>query len=129
MAEDKSFIPNALRPWIEARRRFRLPHGHVQMARELGLNPQKLGKLDNHREEPWKAPLPAFIENLYFKRFGKRKPDHVQSIEEIAAAQRAKKQSKKQAKKGAKSANTAVGTESLPVNSASTEPSRVEAKR
>jgi hypothetical protein len=108
MAEDKSFIPNALRPWIEARRRFRLPHAHVQMARELGLKPQKLGKLDNHHQEPWKAPLPTFIENLYFKRFGKRKPDHIRSIEEIAAAQRAKKQ----AKKGAKSANTAVGAES-----------------
>jgi hypothetical protein len=108
MAEDKTFMPNALRPWIEARRRFRLLHAHVQMARELGLNPQKLGKLDNHRQEPWKAPLPAFIENLYFKRFGKRMPDHVRSIEEIAAAQRAKKQ----ARKGAKSANTAVGAES-----------------
>lgn len=108
MAEDKSFIPNALRPWIEARRRFRLPHAHVQMARELGLNPKKLGKLDNHRQEPWKAPLPAFIEELYFKRFGKRKPDQVRSIEEFAAAQRAKKQ----AKKDAKSANPAVGAES-----------------
>jgi hypothetical protein len=40
--------------------------------------------------------------NLYFKSFGKRKPDHVRSNEEIAAAQRAKKQ----AKKAAKSANT-----------------------
>ena len=108
MAEDKTFIPNALRPWIEARRRFRLPHAHVQMARELGLNPQKLGKLDNHRQELWKAPLPVFIEDLYFKRFGKLKPDHVRSIEEIAAAQRAKKQ----ARKAAKSANTAVGAES-----------------
>src|SRR5688572_222053 len=98
MAEDKSFIPNALRPWIEARRRFRLPDAHIQMARELGMNPKKLGKLDNHRQEPWKAPLPMFIEELYFKRFGKRKPDQVRSIEEIAAAQRAKKLARKEAK-------------------------------
>jgi hypothetical protein len=117
MAEDTTFIPNRLRLWIEARRRFRLPHAHVQMARELGLDPKKLGKLDNHRQEPWKASLPAFIENLYFKRFGKRKPDHVRTIEEIAAAQRAKKQ----VKKSAKSANTAIGTDSLSADSASAE--------
>jgi hypothetical protein len=56
-------------PWIEARRRHRLSERHVQMARELGLNPKKLGKIDNHRQEPWKAPLPEFIEQLYAKRF------------------------------------------------------------
>lgn len=42
------------------------------MARELGLNPKKLGQLDNHGQEPWKAPLAEFIERLYLKRFGKR---------------------------------------------------------
>jgi len=51
------------------------------MARELGLNPKRLGKLDNHRQEPWKVPLPEFIERLYLKRFGKRRPDVVVSIE------------------------------------------------
>ena len=59
------------------------------MARELGMNPRKLGSLDNHRQEPWKAPLPVFIEQLYHKRFGKAQPDRVRSIEdrvqEIAA--------------------------------------------
>ena len=44
------------------------------MARELGLNPRKLGKLSNHRQEPWKAPLPQFIEHLYLKRFGLEQP-------------------------------------------------------
>ena len=38
----------------------------VQMARELGLNPDKLGKIDNHRQEVWKTPLPQFIEDIYF---------------------------------------------------------------
>jgi hypothetical protein len=56
-------------PWVEARCRHRLSDRHVQMARELGLNPKKLGKIDNHRQEPWKAPLPEFIEQLYAKRF------------------------------------------------------------
>jgi hypothetical protein len=60
--------------WAEAGRRHRLSSSRVQMARELGMSPKKLGKLDNHRQEPWKAPLPQFIEDLYFKRFGRRKP-------------------------------------------------------
>jgi hypothetical protein len=41
-----------------------------------------LGKLDNQQQEPWKLPLPEFIEHLYFKRFGKHRPDVVASIEE-----------------------------------------------
>lgn len=45
-------------------KRHRLSDTHVQMARELGLNPDKLGKIDNHRQEPWKAPLPEFIEEI-----------------------------------------------------------------
>ena len=27
----------------------------------------KLGKLDNHEQEPWKMPLRAYIEHLYLK--------------------------------------------------------------
>jgi hypothetical protein len=54
------------------------------MARELGMNPKKLGGLDNHRQEPWKLPLPEFIEHLHSKRFRKRRPDVVVSIEERA---------------------------------------------
>ncbi|MGQ0777647.1 MAG: hypothetical protein ACT4NY_25105 [Pseudonocardiales bacterium] len=67
--------------WIEARRRHRLSTVHVQMARELGLNPRKLSKINNHRQEPWKAPLPVFIEQLYAKRFGRSRPEAVRSIE------------------------------------------------
>ena len=36
-------IPTKLKPWFEARRRFKLSHAHTQMARELGMNPRKLG--------------------------------------------------------------------------------------
>jgi hypothetical protein len=87
-----------LQPWIDARRKHRLSHAHIQMAGELGMNPKKFGGLDNHRQEPWKAPLPIFIESLYFKRFGKERPDVVRTIEEILLAQRAKKQAKREAK-------------------------------
>jgi len=54
------------------------------MARELGLNPRKFGKLANHRQEPWKAPLPQFIEHLYLKRFGRDMPQSVIPAEQWA---------------------------------------------
>jgi hypothetical protein len=76
-------LPPRLQAWVDARKRHRLSHAHVQMARELGFNP---AKLDNHRQEPWKAPLPQFIEDLYAKRFGRERPEVVKSIEEIARA-------------------------------------------
>jgi hypothetical protein len=39
------------------------------MARELRLNSKKFGSLANITQELWKAPLPEFIEELYFKHF------------------------------------------------------------
>jgi hypothetical protein len=89
-------LPQNLQDWIEARRRFRLSHAHVQMARELGMNPRTLGKLDNHHQELWKAPLPQFIEHL--KRFGRERPDVVVSIEERARALQDKKAALKEAR-------------------------------
>jgi hypothetical protein len=91
-------LPAKLQDWIEARKRHRLSHAHVQMARELGMNPRKLGKLDNHDQEPWKAPLPQFIERLYFKNFRRERPEVIKSIEERAAEQQAKKAARKEAK-------------------------------
>ncbi len=91
-------IPGPLQEWIEARKRHHLSHAHIQMARELGLNPGKLGKVDNHRQEPWKAPLPDFIEHLYFKRFGKERPEVVTTLEEMALRLAAKKAAKREKK-------------------------------
>ncbi len=59
--------------WIEAQKKFRLSDEHIKMAKALGLNPKKFGSLANHRQEPWKAPLPDFIEDIYQKRFSKTK--------------------------------------------------------
>jgi len=63
--------------WILAAKKFHLSAVQIQMARELGMNPRKMGKLDNHRQETWKEPLPQFIESLYMKRFRKHKDEHV----------------------------------------------------
>lgn len=72
MAKKKGAEPASADAWEVARRRYRLSERHVAMARELGLHPKKLGSLDNHRQEPWKAPLRQFIEELHAKRFGHR---------------------------------------------------------
>lgn len=88
-----------IQTWIDARRRHRLSHAQVQMARELGMNPKKLGKLDNHDQEPWKMPLRQFIEHLYFKRFGKSGPDVVLSIEEKIRCDEEKKTRRREMKR------------------------------
>jgi hypothetical protein len=92
-------ISARLQVWIDARKRHHLSHAQVQMARELGLNPAKLGKIDNHEQEPWKLPLPQFIERLYEKRFGKPRPDVVLSIEDMARRKERKKAEKREAKR------------------------------
>ncbi len=94
----KVFIPQKLRPWIEARQKFRLSHAQIQMSRELGMNPKKFGSLANHKQEPWKAPLPEFIEHCYEKRFGKKVPDDIRPIE-VKLKEKAKKKEEKNALK------------------------------
>ncbi len=84
-----------LQEWIDARKRHRLSHAQVQMARELGMNPRTLGKIDNHEHELWKAPLPQFIEDLYERRFGRDRPEEVISIEEKVRRDHAKKEARR----------------------------------
>jgi hypothetical protein len=92
-------IPEDLQDWNTARKRHGLSHVHVQMARESGMNPRKLGKLDNHDQEPWKLPLQAFIQPLYQKRFGKDRPDVVHSIEERVRLLEQKKAARRERKR------------------------------
>src|SRR5580704_10369079 len=114
-----------LQAWIEARRRHHLSDAHVQMARELGMNPAKLGGLDNHRQEPWKLPLPELIEHLYEKRFGRARPEAVVSIEE-----RAKQQAvKKAGKRAAKAARRAAEASAAPALSVETEQNDADRRR
>jgi hypothetical protein len=65
------------------------------MARELGLNPKKFGGLANTKQEPWKLPLPDFIEELYFKHFTKDQPDNVRSIEQMVKDYNKKKEERR----------------------------------
>jgi hypothetical protein len=73
--------------WAEAQKRFRLSDVHIQMARELSLHAKKFGGLANHRQEPWKLPLPAFIAECYRKRFHRERPAQVVPLAEVAKRQ------------------------------------------
>jgi hypothetical protein len=75
------------------------------MARELGLNPKKFGSLANHKQEPWKAPLGEFIEEIYFKRFKKERPLTVLSVEERWKQEQLKRKEKKLARLSLESSN------------------------
>ncbi len=99
MARKKKSIPSKLQIWIEARKKYRLTHTQIQMARELGLNPRKFGGYANHHQQPWKRPLGEYIEHLYLKRFKKNKPDRVLSIEEQTEETRRKQAEKKERKR------------------------------
>ncbi len=94
----KKRIPEKYQVWIDVRKRYRLSDVHIQMARELGMNPKKFGKIANEKQEPWKAPLPAFIERIYLKHFGREWPIDVKSIEELARAREQKKEEKRKKK-------------------------------
>ena len=84
---------------IQAKKRHRLTDIHIQMARELGLNPDKLGKIDNHKQEPWKAPLKEFIEDIYLKQFKKSESETVKPVEQILKDYKEKKEEKRKLKK------------------------------
>lgn len=58
--------------------------------------------MEKYLHEPWKAPLPRFIENLYFERFGKDRPENVRSIEQMVKDKKKKQLDGKQRKLRAK---------------------------
>jgi hypothetical protein len=98
MPKKRSTIPEKLKPWIEARTRFRLSHAEIQMARELGMNPKKFGSLANSHQQPWKVALNEFIRDCYAKQFGRDTPEDERSIEQRLEAERAKKEIRRRAR-------------------------------
>ncbi len=97
MAKKKK-LPDKYKKWIDAKKKYHLSHAHIQMAQELGMNPKKFGGLANYKQEPWKLPLPEFIEECYYKRFKKERPDRVLSIENRVKEVNRKKEEKRQEK-------------------------------
>lgn len=109
-----------LEKWLIARKKHRLSAKHVQMCLEIGMHPDKLEKIDNCKQEPWKAPLPRFIEDIYFKRFKREEPLSIKSIEELIREgkekeEKRKKEKKREAKLREESPPTAVYDQSVPL--------------
>ena len=85
------------RKWLETQKKFKLSDKHAQMARQVGLNPNKLGNLKDDKQQPWKAPLPEIIETIYFRHYGKKEPDVLRPpLKELLAAVEAKKRQQKE---------------------------------
>jgi hypothetical protein len=99
------------------------------MARELGLNPAKFGGIDNHKQQPWKAPLPEFIEHLYEKAFGKTRPDVVRTIEERSKAEAAKKAERKAERRARKVEGTPVEAAPKPTAGAAALSDRIDRRK
>ena len=74
MAKQKKQTKN---PWAVAKTKYRLNAKQIAMAKELGKNPKKFGKLVPSKSQPWKTSLGQFIEDCYYKRFGKREPSKI----------------------------------------------------
>jgi hypothetical protein len=72
-----------------------LSDAQIQMARQLGMNPNILGSLTNHKQEMWKLPLPQYIENLYQQRFGNELSNDVKPQEVRDAEKRKRKADRK----------------------------------
>jgi hypothetical protein len=116
--KQNSKLPAKYQEWVDARKRHRLSHAHIQMARELGFLPKSLRKIDDHQHKPWKAPLSVHLEDLYFKRFKRERPETVTTIEEMAKRSQQKKSERKDVN-GATSEQTSK--EGVPGPEASTE--------
>lgn len=65
-----------------AQKLHHLTDSQVQMARELCFKTTSLPKIDNHKQEPWKTPLPQHTKNLYEKRFKRENPEVVKSLKQ-----------------------------------------------
>lgn len=87
-----------IQDWMVAQKRHHLSDMQVQMARELGFKHDSLRKIDNHKQEPWKTPLPQHIENLYEKRFKREQPEIVKSLKQQLKEDDIKRKAKKKAK-------------------------------
>jgi len=55
--------------WKEAYKKCRLSTKHIQMAKELGLNPKSLIKNIPNPKQKWKIPVREWIEQMYAKRW------------------------------------------------------------
>jgi hypothetical protein len=58
--------------WKKAKKLCRLSNEDIRMARELGMGPRSLMKNIPNPKQRWKAPVAAWIRDLYEKKFGRK---------------------------------------------------------
>lgn len=103
-----------IQDWMVAQKRHHLSDIQVQMARELGFKPDSLRKIDNHKQEPWKTPLPQHIENLYEERFKRENPAVIKSLKQQLKEDEIKRKSKKKARDAKRAAKAAEESQCSP---------------
>lgn len=72
-----------LQKWARVKRQCALTDAHVQMARELGMNPKRLIESESTTQGLTQLPLSQRIENLYLKRFKKPLPEAVVPLRQL----------------------------------------------
>lgn len=85
----------ALEAWIAVADRLSLADVHIQMARELALEPEELVVLGKRSPEDGRAPLHAYLRILYERRFKRSRPERVKPLREALAAVRAKAEARR----------------------------------
>jgi hypothetical protein len=95
MKKKRIIFPEKLKLWIDARSRYKLNHAQIEMARELGMDPNKFEGIAAYILEHGNKPLAAFIEDSYRERFGKNEPEDRRSIEQKLKAEDAHQQQKR----------------------------------
>jgi translation elongation factor EF-4 len=78
--------------WAEAKKRCRLNETDIQMAKELGMTPKSLIKNIPAPNQQWKAPVKAWIRDLYEEKF-----DRVLTVKPVLSEE-IKRKAKKQEK-------------------------------
>lgn len=104
MKKKRIIFPDKIKPWIDARIKYKLSHAQIEMARELGIDPVKFPGIVGHLQEHSKQPLTVFIEESYKERFGKNEPDDRRSIEQKLKAEAQQKDQKRSLKAQGKAA-------------------------
>jgi hypothetical protein len=94
-----------LEKWARVKRQCALTDAHVQMARELGMNPKRLAESASTEQGLTQSSLAQRIESLYLKRFNKPRPDIVvplrQALHDARARERAEAHERRRRKRQA----------------------------
>jgi len=105
---DKSRAPrDKYQVWIDARKRHKLSHATVHMARQLGLTPEAVDKLARSSQQQGRPALADVIGKLYQERFGRPGPPVVLSIEQMAEREAEKRKEQRERKAERRAAQAA----------------------